>query len=271
MTPPSNKQHLQPTKQHCQEESKRKKQMVSYFQHIHFMKSSKHFQTLQHKMTKKLENPLFHTPTLSPTKEEMFTCRPILGSASLRSYQTETPVQGHNDSLRIPLLSNQKCTVSAAAQAAGSDAIAGDGTHSDDLSSLNPTEQNKSTYAQKKYDGRNKRLRYNSCNNIVSCWLPLFFILCCGLSMVKGIDPIQDLSELKSAINTYQDAATISKYGPIDNWDVSRVTSLASAFYNKGTFNADLSKWDVSRVTNMYKSKCSDLKCSPPFFFSFHI
>ena len=72
-------------------------------------------------------------------------------------------------------------------------------------------------------------------------------------------------TKLSSAINTYQDAATISKYGPIENWDVSRVTSLSSAFIGKGTFNADLSKWDVSRVTNMYWSKCSDLKCSPLF------
>ena len=164
-----------------------------------------------------------------------------------------------NDYLRIPLISNQNGTFSAAAQAAGSDAVASDGTHSDDLSSLNPTEQNKSKYAQKMYDGRNKRLRCNSCNNIVSCWLPLFFILCCGLSMVKGIVPIQDLSELRSAINTYQAADTISKYGPIENWDVSRVTSLKEAFKDKGTFNADLSKWNVSSVTSLYRSKCSRL------------
>ena len=115
------------------------------------------------------------------------------------------------------------------------------------------------------YDGRNKRLRYNSCNNIVSCWLPLFFILCCGVSMVEGVDPLLDLSELKSAINTYQDAATISNYGPIENWNVSRVTSLSEAFFNKVTFNADLSKWDVSRVTSLQYSKCSDLKCSSLF------
>ena len=38
-----------------------------------------------------------------------------------------------NDYLRIPLISNQNGTFSAAAQAAGSDAVASDGTHSDDL------------------------------------------------------------------------------------------------------------------------------------------
>jgi hypothetical protein len=381
MTNPTNKQHLQPTKQHCQEGSERKKQTASYCQHLHFMKSSNQYQTLHRQMSIQLEYPLFHTPTLSPTKEEMITRRSILESTGLRSYQTKTPVQGHersrltgnpdelqiavqkqinnnllalpvisvessrkketlehiveeddayvqkivagkiilhgilpagdgipfklavgsnvrtvlstkeifdqnllyfvggnvfaqnvvNDYLRIPLISNQNGTFSAAAQAAGSDAVASDGTHSDDLSSLNPTEQNKSSYAQKKYDGRNKRLRYYGCNNIVLCWLPLFFILCCGVSMVEGVDPLLDRGELTSAINTYQDTATISKYGPIENWDVSRVTSLSMAFKNKGTFNADLSKWNVSSVTSLSRSKCSDLKCSPPFFFSFHI
>ena len=380
MTNPTNKQHLQPTKQHCQEGSERKKQTASYCQHLHFMKSSNQYQTLHRQMSIQLEYPLFHTPTLSPTKEEMITPRSILESTGLRSYQTKTPVQGHersrltgnpdelqiavqkqinnnllalpvisvessrkketlehiveeddayvqkivagkiilhgilpagdgipfklavgsnvrtvlstkeifdqnllyfvggnvfaqnvvNDYLRIPLISNQNGTFSAAAQAAGSDAVASDGTHSDDLSSLNPTEHNKTTskYAQNMYYSRNKKLRNYSCNNFVSCWLPLFFILCCGISMAESVDPLLDLSELKSAINTYQDAATISKYGPIENWDVSRVTSLASAFYYKGTFNADLSKWDVSRVTSLYQSKCSDLKCSPLFFCS---
>ena len=43
--------------------------------------------------------------------------------------------------------------------------------------------------------------------------------------------------------------------GPIENWDVSRVTSFYEAFRNKdrifgtNTFNANLSKWNVERVT----------------------
>ena len=40
-------------------------------------------------------------------------------------------------------------------------------------------------------------------------------------------------------------------YGPIEDWDVSRVTDMEQLFENKTWFNADLSKWDVSRVTNM--------------------
>jgi hypothetical protein len=312
---------IQPTEQHCQEGSERKKQMVSYCSHIHIMKSSDQFQTLQ------LEYPLFHTPTLSPTKEEMFTRRPMLGSASTNKETLEHIVEEDdacvqkileknilrglfpvcdgipfklaagsnvptvlltkeifdqnllycgdgnvfvriffNDSLQKPFISNQNGVVSAAAQAAGSNAAAGDGIHSNDLMFLNPTKHNKTKYAQNMYYGRNKQLRYYSCNNFVSCWLPLFFILCCGISMAESVDPLLNISELKSAINTYQDAATIGKYGPIENWDVSRVTSLMEAFKDKGTFNADLSKWNVSSVTTMDRSKCSHLKCSPRFF-----
>ena len=34
------------------------------------------------------------------------------------------------------------------------------------------------------------------------------------------------------------------------DWDVSLVTSMSSLFYNKGSFNADISRWDVSSVTS---------------------
>jgi len=37
----------------------------------------------------------------------------------------------------------------------------------------------------------------------------------------------------------------------IEEWDVSRVTSLNNLFNDKRGFNQDLSKWDVSRVTDM--------------------
>ena len=44
------------------------------------------------------------------------------------------------------------------------------------------------------------------------------------------------------------------KYGPIENWDVSEVTDMHFLFWEKGTFNSDLSSWDVSRVTTMSSS-----------------
>jgi len=40
-------------------------------------------------------------------------------------------------------------------------------------------------------------------------------------------------------------------YGPIENWDVSRVTSMRNVFRGKTNFNKDLSRWDVSQVTDM--------------------
>ena len=42
-----------------------------------------------------------------------------------------------------------------------------------------------------------------------------------------------------------------SEYGAMPNWDVSQVTDMQQAFYDKEDFNADISAWDVSNVTNM--------------------
>tara|TARA_B100000767_G_scaffold263627_1_gene277615 strand:- start:441 stop:1163 length:723 start_codon:yes stop_codon:yes gene_type:complete len=42
-----------------------------------------------------------------------------------------------------------------------------------------------------------------------------------------------------------------SEYGAMPNWDVSSVTDMEGAFYNRPEFNADISSWDVSSVTDM--------------------
>jgi len=42
-----------------------------------------------------------------------------------------------------------------------------------------------------------------------------------------------------------------SEYGAMPNWDVSSVTDMDGAFYNRPEFNADISNWDVSNVTDM--------------------
>ena len=42
------------------------------------------------------------------------------------------------------------------------------------------------------------------------------------------------------------------KYGPIGEWDVSRVTDMTKMFYQARSFNMDISNWNVSRVTNMH-------------------
>jgi len=43
----------------------------------------------------------------------------------------------------------------------------------------------------------------------------------------------------------------LNKFGPIQNWDVSHVTNFAYLFYNKISFNSDLSSWVTSSATKM--------------------
>jgi surface protein len=46
------------------------------------------------------------------------------------------------------------------------------------------------------------------------------------------------------------------KYGKIEDWDVSEVTSFHELFEEAKEFNEDLSRWDVSNVTSMYYAFC---------------
>ncbi len=46
--------------------------------------------------------------------------------------------------------------------------------------------------------------------------------------------------------------AVLARYGPIEEWDVSKVTDMRNLFQDARTFNGDLSKWDVSNVYYMY-------------------
>lgn len=48
-----------------------------------------------------------------------------------------------------------------------------------------------------------------------------------------------------------EDGLCASQYGSMPDWDVSNVTKMNLAFYDKPDFNADISKWDVSKVTDM--------------------
>merc|ERR1712032_727099 len=41
-------------------------------------------------------------------------------------------------------------------------------------------------------------------------------------------------------------------YGPMEDWDVSDVTSMVNAFYGANSFNADLSSWNVWKVVDVY-------------------
>jgi hypothetical protein len=49
-------------------------------------------------------------------------------------------------------------------------------------------------------------------------------------------------------------------YGPIGDWDVSLVTNFRYLFYQKDTFNPDISKWVTAAAENMHASECLPLQ-----------
>ena len=59
--------------------------------------------------------------------------------------------------------------------------------------------------------------------------------------------------ELKRAVDDVcsEDNRPTILHGPIDKWNVSQVTNMSKLFYEKDTFNYELSNWDVSGVTDM--------------------
>jgi len=61
-------------------------------------------------------------------------------------------------------------------------------------------------------------------------------------------------SELKTAVQAYDAnlTAAIAAYGPIAEWDVSKITDTSELFYTLTNFDADISSWSTSSVTNMF-------------------
>eukprot|EP00526_Cylindrotheca_closterium_P014748 CAMPEP_0113625296 /NCGR_PEP_ID=MMETSP0017_2-20120614/13066_1 /TAXON_ID=2856 /ORGANISM="Cylindrotheca closterium" /LENGTH=283 /DNA_ID=CAMNT_0000535405 /DNA_START=281 /DNA_END=1129 /DNA_ORIENTATION=+ /assembly_acc=CAM_ASM_000147 len=65
----------------------------------------------------------------------------------------------------------------------------------------------------------------------------------------------QSNTELKGAVDSWFTTQGLveTQYGPIGDWCFTAgVTSMSSLFYNRPTFNGDISSWDVSSVTNMW-------------------
>ena len=60
--------------------------------------------------------------------------------------------------------------------------------------------------------------------------------------------------ELKAAADLHcaDRAAADRRYGRIERWRTSRVTSMRELFEDKAEFNGDVSGWDVSNVVDMY-------------------
>jgi hypothetical protein len=48
-------------------------------------------------------------------------------------------------------------------------------------------------------------------------------------------------------------------YGNIGDWNTAAVTSMASLFYNKPTFNGDISKWNVASVSSLYQVRLASV------------
>jgi hypothetical protein len=121
-------------------------------------------------------------------------------------------------------------------------------------------------------------------------WLSFVFVLGLGLEGVEG-EPIPDYSYvargdgcnneacyndrtsgIRQAVDKYlnptTNAATIAKYGLIQDWDVSLVTDMSSAFdfgymtFNALNFTANISAWDVGAVETMRSSTYPPLSLS---------
>ena len=76
------------------------------------------------------------------------------------------------------------------------------------------------------------------------------FAYCENLSKLSAVD-IPDATSLNLRYAFYRAAAFNA---PLDHWDVSQVTDLASAFHNAASFNQPLDHWDTSRVTTMNRT-----------------
>ena len=61
--------------------------------------------------------------------------------------------------------------------------------------------------------------------------------------LIRAVD---DCLGVSSGVNRFT-----RLHGPIGKWDVSHVSDMSDIFYDRKTFNYDLSNWDVSRVIDM--------------------
>ena len=82
-------------------------------------------------------------------------------------------------------------------------------------------------------------------------------LLCCFISEISYSQTPITNANFNQAItdclstNPVDGMCTSSQYGAMPNWDVSSVTDMSEAFFERYDFNADISNWDVSSVTDM--------------------
>eukprot|EP00540_Astrosyne_radiata_P002810 CAMPEP_0116842884 /NCGR_PEP_ID=MMETSP0418-20121206/11768_1 /TAXON_ID=1158023 /ORGANISM="Astrosyne radiata, Strain 13vi08-1A" /LENGTH=103 /DNA_ID=CAMNT_0004473551 /DNA_START=103 /DNA_END=411 /DNA_ORIENTATION=+ len=66
--------------------------------------------------------------------------------------------------------------------------------------------------------------------------------------------PFEKKEDLQNEVNKYcddPDSYESAEYGPINKWDVSKITDFSRLFYNKTDCNPEIGEWDVSSATNM--------------------
>ena len=78
-------------------------------------------------------------------------------------------------------------------------------------------------------------------------------------ALPNGCDSISNTCGLRKVVSHWIGGGDLKKtvittYGSIEDWQVSGVTNMYAVFYQKTTFNADLSKWNVAAVTTLYAS-----------------
>ena len=71
---------------------------------------------------------------------------------------------------------------------------------------------------------------------------------------------------LEEAVQAFTDdfANALSKYGPIENWEVSRITNMSGLFAGNAGFNRDVSSWNTSGVTDMSHMFAVRSDAAPP-------
>ena len=60
-------------------------------------------------------------------------------------------------------------------------------------------------------------------------------------------------AELEIAVHLWCSNETVAQitYGPINDWDTSKITDMSSLFSGKNLFNGNISTWNVGQVINM--------------------
>ena len=123
------------------------------------------------------------------------------------------------------------------------------------MATYNTLFDKKENIRKKKGNPTNGHHYYSVQNKI---WILRLVVLLVFFHLAEGLDPLTDAG-VRTAVDDWiaggsRQTGVITKYGNIEDWDMSGVTSLYRLFYYKQTFNADLSKWDVSSVTSLYQS-----------------